>query len=118
MTNPLKSRDPAFKRRALLVLRAIEGSGDTSQRDIAKQIDASLGSTNLALKALIDQGAVIADEALTSKGKRGYLYRLSSRGIDEKNQLMHDYLAFLKSEVRAMTEEIERLESELAKSKD
>ncbi len=102
-----------FKARALAILRVIEKGGDVSQRVIAEEIDSSLGTTNQALKALIDGGVVHATGVTTSKGKRGFLYHLTSKGIEERLQMTRDYLATRRSEAKRIADEIATLEAEL-----
>jgi EPS-associated MarR family transcriptional regulator len=109
----LNTQDNVFKQRALAILRVIEGSEEVSQREIAERIDSSLGTTNQALKVLIDEGVVRAEGVTTSKGKRGFLYHLTPQGLEERFRLTRDYLNWRKREVEAISQEIESLEAEL-----
>lgn len=111
--NALGNQDDIFKARALAILRVIEHGEEVSQREIAEKIDSSLGTTNQALKVLIDDGVVHAEGVTTSKGKRGFLYFLTPRGIEEKLQLTRDYLLRRQREAEAIATEIELLKAEL-----
>ena len=109
----LKAQDDVLKTRALAILRVIEHGEEVSQRDIAEKIDSSLGTTNQALKSLIDNGIVQAEEVTTRKGKRGFLYHLTARGMEEKFNLVRDCLMRRQRDAEEIASEIERLKAEL-----
>ncbi len=109
----VKAQDDVLKTRALAILRVIEHGEEVSQRDIAEKIDSSLGTTNQALKSLIDNGIVQAEEVTTRKGKRGFLYHLTARGIEEKFNLVRDCLMRCQRDAEEIASEIERLKAEL-----
>lgn len=111
----MKTQDDVFKARALAILRVIEHGDEVSQRDIAEKIDSSLGTTNQALKSLIDSGVVQAEGVTTSKGKRGFLYHLTPAGVEEKIRLTREYLFRRQKEVESIASEIELLKAELEK---
>lgn len=91
----------------------IEHGEEVSQREIAEKIDSSLGTTNQALKALINEGVVRAEGVTTSKGKRGFLYHLTPRGIEERIRLTRDYLSRRQRDAEVIASEIEVLKTEL-----
>lgn len=109
----MNHQDNVFKARALAILRVIEHGEEVSQREIAEKIDSSLGTTNQALKILIDDGVVHAEGVTTSKGKRGFMYYLTPRGIEEKLNLTRDYLMRRQREAEEIASEIELLKAEL-----
>lgn len=89
------------------MLRLLEQQPDITQREIAENLDISLGGVNYSLRALIDRGLVKIQNFQSSKNKLGYVYFLTPKGIKEKSILT---AVFLKAKLR----EYENLEKEIA----
>ena len=89
------------------VLQLIEERPDISQRELASQLEVSVGKTNYVLSALIERGLVKAENFKRSNNKAGYLYLLTPKGISDKGLIT---ARFLKRKV----EEYERLKAEIA----
>ena len=88
------------------VLRKINSNPNVSQRDLANELNLSLGKINYCLKALKSKGLVKIQNFNKSKNKMGYAYILTPRGISEKTKLT---LAFMKRKI----EEYEELRKEI-----
>ena len=100
--------------RALAILRVIGHRSEISQREIADQIGSSLGTTNDALKQMIDDGIIHPEVVITPKGKRGCVYHLTAKGIERKVEITINYLARCRVEAQDISTEIQLLESELS----
>ena len=111
----LNLRDDIVSARALAILRVIGHGSEVSQREIADQIGSSLGSTNDAVKKMIDDGIIYAEVVVTSKGKRGRVYHLTEKGAKKRIELTTNYLARRNSAACQISIEIQLLESELTK---
>ena len=112
----MKSQDEVIIKRALAILRVVVKRSAVSQREIAEQIGSSLGTTNHILQQLIDDGIVQAEEITTTKGKRGFLYHLTTKGVREKVRLTKNYLSSRRLVAETLATEIQMLEFELEKT--
>ncbi|WP_300971349.1 MarR family EPS-associated transcriptional regulator [Thiocapsa sp.] len=65
---------------------------DATQRDLAKALGISLGSTNFCVRALIDQGWVKVRNFRRSDNKRAYAYLLTPQGIEAKARITARFL--------------------------
>ena len=88
------------------ILNSLESNPEISQRDLAKELGVSLGKANYCLKALIERGWVKAKNFKKSDNKKGYVYLLTRKGIQEKAKVT---LRFLRHKIR----EYENLEREI-----
>lgn len=89
-----------------------------SQRDLARELDVSVGKVNYCLQALIEKGFVKVNNFRNSKNKLAYAYLLTPRGIEEKSRVT---VAFLRRKVREyaeLKEEIELLRQEILHPSD
>lgn len=96
----------------LRVMRAVQANPGLSQRELARDLGVSLGATNYALKALIAQGLVKADNFVRANKKAGYLYVLTAAGLTTKARLARDFLERKREEYAALRREIELLSRE------
>lgn len=92
------------------ILRKIGEKPYSTQRDIAKDLNLSLGKVNYCLKALKDKGLIKLNNFKKNPNKQGYLYILTPKGLSEKAKLT---VNFMKIKMR----EYEELKKELNKSK-
>ena len=101
----------------LKILKALEADPQISQRELARQLDISLGKTNFCLKALIEKGMVKVDSFKNNPKKSGYLYLLTLHGIEEKAALTKRFLARKLKEHEELTAEIDMLRREVQETK-
>tara|TARA_B100001248_G_C27359826_1_gene445834 strand:- start:714 stop:1031 length:318 start_codon:yes stop_codon:yes gene_type:complete len=92
------------------ILRKIANKPDSTQRDMAKSLDISLGKLNYCLKALKEKGLIKINNFRKSKSKLGYMYLLTPRGVSQKTQLT---INFMKRKLK----EYDELKNELDKNK-
>ena len=92
------------------VLRKINSNPNISQRDLAKELNLSLGKINYCLKALKSKGLVKIQNFKKSKNKMGYAYILTPRGISTKTKIT---INFMKKKMR----EYEELKKEIVQDK-
>jgi EPS-associated MarR family transcriptional regulator len=97
----------------LQLLRELERNPEITQRQLAKQLDVSLGKANYCLSALIEKGLVKAKNFKNNENKRAYLYVLTPKGIDEKSRITVKFLKRKLSEYELLKREIEQLKSEV-----
>lgn len=91
------------------LLRTLERNPEMTQRQIAKELDLSLGKVNYCLKALLDKGWIIASNFKSSERKMTYAYYLTPLGIEEKATVT---VRFLKRKIKEH-EEVQRVIEEL-----
>ena len=92
------------------ILRKIANKPNSTQRDMAKSLDISLGKLNYCLKALKEKGLIKINNFKKSKSKLGYIYLLTPRGVSKKTQLT---INFMKKKLK----EYDELKNELNKNK-
>ena len=92
------------------VLRKINSNPNISQRDLANELNLSLGKINYCLKALKSKGLVKIQNFKKSKNKMGYVYILTPRGISTKTKIT---INFMKKKMR----EYEELKKEIVQDK-
>lgn len=97
----------------LRVLRTLEANPELSQRQLATHLGVALGSVNYALKALVEQGFVKANNFRRSGSKVAYLYVLTPKGIAEKMALATAFLGRKVEEYEVLRQEIEALKGEV-----
>ena len=92
------------------VLRKINSNPNVSQRDLANELNLSLGKINYCLKALKSKGLVKIQNFNKSKNKMGYAYILTPRGISEKTKITINFM-------KRKMEEYEELKKEINQKK-
>ena len=97
----------------LQLLRTLEANPRLTQRELARDLGISLGRTNYALRALMEKGWIKAQRFGRSDHKRGYLDRLTPRGIASKAQLAIRFLQKKQAEHEALWQEIQTLRAEV-----
>lgn len=90
------------------LLRVIKNNPNLSQRELASNLDFSLGKLNYCLKALKEKGLVKMKNFSSNKNKIGYAYILTPKGIKEKTKLT---INFMKKKMK----EYDELKKELNK---
>ena len=86
---------------------------DATQRELARELDVSVGKVNYCLKALMDKGWVKIRNFQKSSNKAAYLYLLTAKGIEEKMRVTAAFLRRKLDDYERLTAEIERLRREV-----
>lgn len=73
-------------------MRALDENSRLSQRDLARELNISLGKLNYCLKALIDQAWVKASNCRKNDQELRYLSMLTPTGIEHKSRLTVSFL--------------------------
>ena len=69
------------------VLRKIQNKPKATQRELASELDFSLGKLNYCLKALRGKGLIKIENFKKNPNKINYIYILTPKGIATKNLL-------------------------------
>ena len=99
------------------VLKLLEQQSDITQRQLAKELNVSLGKTHYLIRSLIDVGWVKLDNFQRSDNKWGYVYLLTPRGIIEKAAITTQFLVKKKQEYSKLQLEIKQLQEEIKQDK-
>jgi len=94
-------------------LKLLEKQPDMTQRQLAKELNVSLGKTHYLIKSLIDVGWVKLDNLRRSDNKWGYAYLLTPNGIIEKAVITTKFLARKQREFNDLQLEIQHLQEEV-----
>ena len=95
------------------ILKILEDNPHWTQRQIAKELNLSLGKTNYIVRALVDKGWVKLSNFKRSDNKLGYIYLLTPEGLSEKTMLAQNFLNRKSEEYNRLKKEIEILRNEL-----
>ena len=90
------------------ILRKIQKKPNSSQRELAKELDFSLGKLNYCLKNLQLKGFVKIKNFSNNPNKLNYFYILTPKGITEKTKLTVNFM-------RRKMQEYDELKKELKK---
>lgn len=96
------------------LLKLLEQNPNLTQRELAFALGVSLGKTNYCLNALIEKGWVKARNFRRTKKKMGYVYLLTTKGLDEKARMTLKFLRLKQKEYDELVKEIEALRAEAA----
>ena len=88
------------------LLRQIRRQPKASQRELARNLDMSLGKLNYCIKALKEKGFVKIANFKNNPNKVNYLYILTPKGIAEKSKMTINFM-------RKKMQEYDELKSEL-----
>lgn len=94
------------------ILKILEVNPEISQRDLARELDISLGRVNFCLKALIEKGLLKATNFRNSRNKLAYMYFLTPTGIEEKSVITARFLKIKMQEYANLEAEIKELRRE------
>ena len=94
------------------IMRLLEENPDLTQRELAEQLDISLGGLNYCIKGLMEKGYVKAENFQKSKNKFKYVYVLTPAGISQKVALTSRFLKRRLAEYEQLKEEIAQLEGD------
>ena len=96
------------------VLKQLQAHPDAPQRDLAKALGISLGSANVCVRALVEQGWVKVQNFRRSDNKRGYASLLTPEGIEAKARITARFLRRKRAEYEALKAVIAQLTAEAA----
>ena len=91
------------------ILKILEANPEISQRDLARELDISLGRANFCLKALIKVGLLKATNFRNSHNKLAYMYLLTPKGLEEKSVITARFLKLKMQEHANLQAEIDEL---------
>ena len=74
------------------ILRKIQKKPNSSQRELAKELDFSLGKLNYCLKVLQSKGFVKIKNFSSNPNKLNYFYILTPKGVAEKTKLTVNFM--------------------------
>ena len=90
------------------VLRRIEKSPQSSQRELAEKLGFSLGKLNYCLKALQNKGLVKIKNFKKNPQKINYIYVLTPKGISQKTKLTINFMKRKMKEYDELKKELEK----------
>lgn len=88
------------------ILRKIQSKPGYSQRQLAKELDFSLGKLNYCLKALKAKGLLKIKNFKKNPKKINYIYELTPKGISRKAQLTINFMKKKMEEYDELKKEI------------
>ena len=101
------------------LLRKLESSPESTQRELSLEMGVSLGKVNYCMQKLIEKGLIKITNFKKNPRKMGYAYLLTPRGIEEKSRLTFSFLKrklieyeILKKEINALKLESEEMTNE------
>ncbi len=97
------------------ILRKIDNSSKTSQRQLAKELGFSLGKLNYCLKSLKKKGWIKIKNFEKNPKKMNYLYILTPKGISSKTILTINFMKKKMKEYDDLKQEYEKLKSQKRK---
>ena len=74
------------------ILRKIVKDPSSTQRDLANELNLSLGKVNYCIKALKDKGLIKINNFKKNPNKINYIYVLTPKGIRQKTKLTIDFM--------------------------
>lgn len=99
------------------LLRRLELSPESTQRELSKEMGVSLGKINYCMKKLIEKGLIKFTNFKNSENKASYAYFLTPKGIEEKGKLTVVFLKIKMREYKLLEEEIGKLKYDANKLK-
>jgi EPS-associated MarR family transcriptional regulator len=97
------------------ILKLLENNPTASQREIARELGVSLGRINYCLQALVEKGLIKVNNFRENESKRGYLYYLTPKGMQEKARVTVRFLKFKLDEIEHLKQEVAQLQREAGK---
>ena len=90
------------------VLRKIQNKPRATQRELASELDFSLGKLNYCLKALRAKGLIKIENFKKNPNKINYIYILTPKGISEKTKLTLNFMKLKMKEYDELKKEINK----------
>ena len=95
------------------LLNLLEKKPESTQRELAKNLEISVGKINYCLSALIEKGHVKVRNFTNSNKKAAYAYLLTPKGIQQKAKVTIRFLQRKTEEYEQLKKEIEQLHQEV-----
>ena len=95
------------------ILRVIVNQPKSTQRDLAKRLNLSLGKVNYCIKALKQKGYIKIKNFKKNPNKISYAYILTPKGIKEKTKLT---INFMKRKIKEYEELKKELKNDIKKN--
>ena len=96
----------------LNILSHLTDKPGANQREIAADLEISLGSVNFIIKGLIDKGWLKVANFSKSNQKHRYIYQLTPSGIAAKINLTRHFMLRKQREYQALKAQLELLEAQ------
>ena len=90
------------------VLRKIKNKPNTTQREMAKDLNFSLGKLNYCIKALKKKGLVKISNFKKNPNKVNYIYVITPKGIAEKTKLTINFMKRTMAEYDQLKKELDK----------
>ena len=100
------------------LLRKLNNNPEASQRELATELEISLGKLNYVLNELKKKGLVKISNFKKNQNKSRYLYLLTPKGIAEKTQITLNFMKRKLQEYDELKTELRNLDSEEIKNVD
>jgi EPS-associated MarR family transcriptional regulator len=97
----------------LKTLKILSENPSLSQRNLAKELNLSLGKANFIINALIQEGYLKAKRFKNSNTKRAYTYYLTPEGIKKKIDLTYQFFKRKSFEFEQLRQEIQALKQDI-----
>ena len=94
------------------ILKLLENSPAASQREVARELGVSLGRVNYCLQALVEKGLIKVNNFRRIESRRGYLYYLTPKGMQEKARVTVRFLKVKLDEYETLKREVAQLQRE------
>tara|TARA_Y100001958_G_C21235743_1_gene562105 strand:- start:2584 stop:2904 length:321 start_codon:yes stop_codon:yes gene_type:complete len=95
------------------ILRVIVNQPKSTQRDLAKKLNLSLGKVNYCIKALKQKGYIKIKNFKKNPNKISYAYILTPKGIKEKTKLT---INFMKRKIKEYEDLKKELKNDIKKN--
>ena len=92
----------------LNLLRKIKNKPNSSQRELASDLDFSLGKLNYCLKALKAKGLIKIKNFSKNPKKINYIYLITPKGISEKTRLTINFMKRKMKEYDELKKELDQ----------
>ncbi len=98
------------------LFKILDANPNLTQRQMAVEMDMSLGKFNYCLKELVKKGFVKIERFTSSDNKAAYAYLLTPHGIEEKTRVTARFLQRKMAEFDVIKQQIEELKLEVRSS--
>lgn len=89
------------------ILRKINSKPNSTQRELAVNLNFSLGKLNYCIRALRDKGLIKIENFKTNQNKLNYFYVLTPIGIKEKTRMTINFMKRKMKEYDDLKRELE-----------
>ena len=91
------------------ILRKIVKDPSSTQRDLANELNLSLGKVNYCIKALKNKGLIKINNFKKNPNKINYIYVLTPKGIKQKTKLTIDFMNRKMKEYEDLKKELKNI---------